>query len=259
MIHADRGEIDLMAAVEDRLWWYVGMRAITRALLDRHLGPVRPLRILDAGCGTGANARFLSEWGQVTALDLDRYALRQAHRTPAGGAAAGLAQADTGHLPFPAGAFDLITSFDVLPMLPPGADRAALAELTRALRPGGWLLVRVAAHDWLRGAHDRFWRNTHRYDRRELDALISAAGLTVAHSGYLNTWVFPLVVLKRWLEPLFPPPAQSDLALTPGWLNRALTGLLMCETAFFLRGWLPTGLSLMALARKPSDHPQDGK
>jgi SAM-dependent methyltransferase len=251
MIHVDRSEIDLMAAVEDRLWWYVGMRAITRALLDRHLGPVRDLRILDAGCGTGANARFLSDWGRVSALDLDRYALGWAQRTLAGGPAARLAQADTGRLPFPAGAFDLVTSFDVLPMLPPGADRAALAELTRVLRPGGWSLVRVAAHDWLRRAHDRFWRNTHRYSHRELGALIGAAGLTVVHSGYLNTWVFPLVVLKRRLEPFLPPPVQSDLALTPGWLNRALSDLLTSETAFFLRGWLPTGLSLMTLARKP--------
>jgi SAM-dependent methyltransferase len=249
MIHADRGEIDLMAAVEDRLWWYVGMRAITRALLDRHLGGSRTLRILDAGCGTGANACFLSDWGLVSAIDLDRYPLTWAQRALAG--APRLAQADTARLPFPAGAFDLVTSFDVLPMLPLGADRAALAELTRVLRPGGWLLARVAAHDWLRGAHDRFWRNTHRYGRRELGELISAAGLTVVHGGYLNTWVFPLVVLKRWLEPLFPAPTQSDLALTPGWLNQALTGLLTSEASFFRRGWLPTGLSLMALARKP--------
>ncbi|HEY3172044.1 MAG TPA: class I SAM-dependent methyltransferase, partial [Thermoanaerobaculia bacterium] len=48
------GEYAAMFAVEDRHWWYVGVRRE----VERSLEAVRPrgtdrLRILDAGCGTG--------------------------------------------------------------------------------------------------------------------------------------------------------------------------------------------------------------
>ena len=46
-------EYELMYQLEDRLWWYRGMRAITTAMLDRYYPRPGRLRILDAGCGTG--------------------------------------------------------------------------------------------------------------------------------------------------------------------------------------------------------------
>ena len=42
-----------MYRVEDTLWWYVGMRAVVRALVGDRLDSAG--RILDAGCGTGGN------------------------------------------------------------------------------------------------------------------------------------------------------------------------------------------------------------
>src|SRR5215471_9722444 len=50
----ERSEYSVMAAVEDRHWWYGGMRAIAAALLDEVYCGRQDLRILDAGCGAGA-------------------------------------------------------------------------------------------------------------------------------------------------------------------------------------------------------------
>ena len=50
----ERAEYERMHAVEDRMWWYRGLRKLARGLLEQALnrsaatGPV-----LDAGCGTG--------------------------------------------------------------------------------------------------------------------------------------------------------------------------------------------------------------
>ena len=47
-------EYEAMYRLEDRLWWYTGMRRITAAALGGRLtGAAGRLRILDAGCGTG--------------------------------------------------------------------------------------------------------------------------------------------------------------------------------------------------------------
>ena len=43
---------ELMAAQEDRHWWFVGRRAVVGALLDRIELPPQA-RVLEAGCGTG--------------------------------------------------------------------------------------------------------------------------------------------------------------------------------------------------------------
>ncbi len=50
----ERAEYERMHAVEDRMWWYRGLRALTAQLLARALaGSSTAGPILDAGCGTG--------------------------------------------------------------------------------------------------------------------------------------------------------------------------------------------------------------
>ena len=48
-------------------------------------------------------------------------------------------------VPFPTDAFDVVTSFDVLYALEGEALRAAVTEMFRVARPGGFLIVNVAA------------------------------------------------------------------------------------------------------------------
>ena len=67
-------EYEIMFQVEDRHWWYAGMRRITQTILDRHLG-AGPRAIRDAGCGTGANLVYLARYGASTGLDMSPVAL----------------------------------------------------------------------------------------------------------------------------------------------------------------------------------------
>src|SRR5262245_65576964 len=101
---------DLMYHVEDSHWWYRGMEAITRAVLDRSVGRGRGLRILDAGCGTGAVMGYLADYGSVTGCDYSSAAMHYSglRRRPR------LCRASVAALPFADGSFDVITSFDVL-------------------------------------------------------------------------------------------------------------------------------------------------
>jgi SAM-dependent methyltransferase len=240
-------EYETMFRVEDGLWWYVGMRAITRALVERNYPRGSGLRILDAGCGTGANVSCLSAYGTVTGIDLVRYALnfarRRGHRR--------LGAASVAALPFASGVFDLVVSFDVLTMLPAEVEPRALPEMTRLLAPGGRLILRAAAYDWLRGAHDRLWDVQHRYAPGELRRNLERAGLVVEHLSFANMWLFPLAALKRLSERFFAAQTDSDLTLSAGPLNGLLAAILASEGRWIARRSLPFGLSLMTVARKP--------
>src|SRR4051812_43029628 len=145
-------QYDLMFRQEDRHWWYLGMRRIAATLLERYFHPdnVAP-NILDAGCGSGGTTSWLGRWGRVYGIDLEPHALELAQQR----GLRRLARASVQKIPFVDQSFDLITSFDVLYHLNVEDDMDALRELFRVTRPGGQLLIRVPAHNWLRGAHDR--------------------------------------------------------------------------------------------------------
>src|SRR6266581_7392228 len=160
-------QYDLMFQQEDRHWWYLGMRRIVEALLERffRLGSGRP-EILDAGCGSGGTTVWLSRWGRVSGLDVAPKALDLARQR-------GIKRMLRGSidcLPFCTERFDLVTSFDVLYHMKVEDDDRALAEFQRVLRPGGLVVLRAPAHDWLRGAHDLAVHTRHRYHRDELAA-----------------------------------------------------------------------------------------
>jgi hypothetical protein len=55
-------EIELMASVEGEHWWYRGLRdALGQTLQGPRAGIPSRARILDAGCGSGENLRFVKE------------------------------------------------------------------------------------------------------------------------------------------------------------------------------------------------------
>lgn len=90
--------------------------------------------VLDAGCGPGMLPRLFHEQGcRVVGIDLEAGAFRPAPLHPR------VAQADVFRLPFAAGQFDLVTAVNLLFLLP--EPERALAELGRALRPGGRLAL----------------------------------------------------------------------------------------------------------------------
>src|SRR5205814_1630673 len=81
-----------------------------------------------------------------------------------------------------------------------GMRRVALAVLERVLRPGGLFLLRVPAHDWLRGEHDRLVHTRHRYSRGEVSRKLADAGFGVERLTWANTVLFLPAVAKRLLE-----------------------------------------------------------
>jgi len=142
------------AVAEDwaRLWGRFAEPCWT-ALLDV-AGVGRGARVLDVGCGPGDFLAHLTDRG-VSAAGIDPAPGMVAYaraRVPG----ADLRGGDAEHLPWPDGAFDLVTAINALQF----ADdtMAALAELTRVTAPGG----HVAIANWAEG------------DRNDLDSIEGA-------------------------------------------------------------------------------------
>lgn len=243
-------EFGHLAAAEERMWWFRGMRRILFDLLDP-LAEGRAFRsVLEAGCGTGANARALARrygWA-LTAVDLSAEGLRHASAA----ATPRLVQADITALPFAGGRFDLLLSLDVLPHFAAGEEAAPLAEFARVLEPGGWLVLRCAALRMLSSRHSEFVHERHRYTRAELVRGLRRQGFRVRRATYANSLLMPVALFKfRVWEPLTKAQPASGVTLPPAWLNAALEWPMRVEAALLRQGLsLPVGQSVIIFAQR---------
>lgn len=245
----ETAEYTVMAAVEDRHWWYGGMRAIAAALLDEVYHDRHDLAVLDAGCGTGANLRFLKRYGQTIGIDFSPEAVAYSVRGTAGRVVRGSVLA----LPFHDQSFDLVTSFEVLYHRGVPDEMPALLDAYRVLRPGGRLLIRLPAFELLRGHHDYAVHGRRRYTETEVCGLVEAAGFVIERSTYVNSLLMPLALAQRLAERLRPPSADeaSDLTLPNPIINGLFRWPLAAEAALVTHGvHLPAGVSVLCRARR---------
>ncbi len=237
-----------MFELEDRLWWYAGMRAITATLLDKHLAAHSSLRLLDAGCGTGFSLAWMTQRYQNTQafgvdVSTDAASFWQMRDLDA------VAIAPVESLPFTSNQFDLVTCFDVIYQLTGEEARQAISEMNRVLRPGGLLFIREPAYDWMRGAHDLAIGTRSRYTRARLCALLREQGFAVKRATYANTLLFGAAVIHR-LASRTSGRAESDVKPVPGFLNKMFESALKLEARLLAHVRFPFGLSVIALGEK---------
>ena len=243
----ERGEYERMHALEDRMWWYRGLRALAVQLVGQALvaSPAKGL-VLDAGCGTGGMLLALA-----TAVS-DRPAIGLEHDR----LAAGLAAAKSGR-PVVVGSVNQMpvrdsglvgyVSLDVLCHC--GVEpQEALREAHRCLQPGGIALLNLPAYRWLLSAHDRRVHNSRRFTRSEASGLLREHGFRILRSSYWNTFLFPLMLLHRLVGRA---DDESDVREFPPWLDRLFSALLALER-LLIRGGVsfPFGGSVMIVAAR---------
>jgi len=246
----------IMDEVEGSHWWFVGRRAILGTFLSEIVkrsesrlqaastGIENSLRILDVGCGTGANIEMLSAYGEAEGVDVSDDALEFCRKK---GLKVQKGLAET--LPYADETFDLTTALDVIEHL--DDDVAGLKEMFRVTRRGGYSLFFVPAFMWLWGVQDDISHHRIRYTRKEIVERIENAGYSVERATYANWTFFPPIFAGRSFMKLTGIKPESENNINVSALN-GLFGKLFSAERFWLKNFnFPFGVSIVVVARRP--------
>jgi SAM-dependent methyltransferase len=142
----------------------------------RRLIPPGVHDILEVGCGQGSVGARLAARYRYLGLEPDPQSYAVAARRVAlagrGGEVRNAAFEELG----PEERFDMVCAFEVLEHIED--DKGALKEWSGRLRPGGWILLSVPAHQHRFAAADEAAGHFRRYDQEPMRALLSAAGFS---------------------------------------------------------------------------------
>lgn len=237
----------IMDRVEDSHWWFVGRRAILESFLTRicsSLAPrPSPLKILDVGCGTGANIEMLSQYGDAEGVDVSDDALEFCRKKGLK-VQKGLAE----KLPYDDATFDLTTALDVIEHL--DDDVAGLKEMHRVTKTGGYSLFFVPAFMWLWGVQDDISNHRIRYTRAQIVKRIEKAGYTVERATYANFTFFAPILGGRVFMKLTGIKPESENNINVSALNGLFGKLFSAERHWLSRMNFPFGVSIVIVAKK---------
>jgi SAM-dependent methyltransferase len=205
-------------------------------------------RFLEIGCGTGYVLSRVAEVfpsAQLTGSEVFTAGLAVARRRVP---QAELCQMDARRIPF-ASHFDLVGAFDVLEHV--DEDEQVVAEIHRALRSGGGLVLTVPQHAWLWSRQDELACHVRRYAASDLEQKLVRAGFEPLFRTSFVALLLPLMWLSRRLRDAAGDEDASS-ELRTGKVADAILGAVMAVERALIRSGLrfPVGGSLLLVARK---------
>ena len=237
-----------LASLEGGSFWFRARNQLIVWALRRYAPTTASF--LEVGCGTGFVMLGLHGAFPAMALtgaDIHEEALRFAsQRVPN----AVLLQMDARRIPF-ASEFDAVGAFDVIEHI--DEDTEVLAEMRKAVKPGGVVLVSVPQHRWLWSAADDFAHHRRRYRRRELGSKAEAAGFKVEAMISFVSMLLPLLMASRvWHRDRLAGYDPSRELRFDRTVDRSLEAVMSSERWLIRRSVrFPAGGSVLLVARRP--------
>lgn len=231
--------------VEQTHWWHRGRRRILAGFVEeicRNFTDRRP-RILDVGCGTGANLIMLSKSGDAEGVDISPDALEFCRQRGLDNVRLGSAE----EIPYEDGSFDLVTALDVVEHL--DDDLAGLREMRRVLKPDGRILLFVPTFMFLWGVQDDVSHHRRRYRLTELRRTVEQAGFEVERTTYANITFFAPILLVRIFMRLTGLRTETENTINIPAFNGIFAGVLGAESNILRHMNFPFGVSGICVAK----------
>jgi len=237
----------IMNRVEDSHWWFVGRRAILESFLqeiiDKSKIKNQKSKILDVGCGTGANLEMLAQFGESEGVDVSDDALEFC-RSKGLKVHKGLAE----KLPFEDESFEIVTALDVVEHL--DDDVAGLKEMHRVLKKDGRTLIFVPAFMWLWGVQDDVSNHRIRYTKKQIVERLQKAGFEIERATYANLTFFAPILAGRTIMKITGLKPESENNVNISALN-GFFGKIFSAERFWLKNFnFPFGVSIVITAKK---------
>jgi len=236
------GYFDVLSEVDRRHFWFRARGAMVTWAIRRHFGA--PRSVMEIGCGVGGMLARIRETfpdAALTGSDIHTTALPYAASRLPGAA---LLQMDATRIPFDA-EFEVIAACDVIEHIE--RDDLALAEMHRAVKPGGGIVVTVPQDPKLWSTWDELSFHQRRYTRLQLLERVQAAGFNVERIASMSSLIYPLLRLSRSRASKT---ADSELKVSAP-VNFVMSRVMDVERFLLRRGMgFPFGGSLLLVARR---------
>jgi len=246
------GGFDLTDRNAENSFWVSSRNRLFKDIVQRYRSPTGKTRFLEIGCGTGDFIQQIVDQNdlEITGSEVYLKGLLYAKKNLPGVEFVqfDVTQGKIGEQ------FDMITAFDVLEHI--DDDRAAIANISAMLRPGGMLVVSVPQHMFMWGELDEIVKHKRRYSRGELLGKLAASGFETKRCSSFVFTLFPLMYLSRRLDKRRDPSHSDEAALArrvtfPPLLNWLLDRLMRVDEVLIKLGFsLPFGGTLLVVARK---------
>lgn len=236
----------LLAQAEADHFWFQARKRLIMWALNRYFPYAQSL--LEIGCGSGDVLETITaERPQVRVTGSETLIEGLMRARERLGKSVTLLQMDARRLPY-VEEFDVIGAFDVIEHIV--EDEVVLAEMHRACRHGGGIILTVPQHRWLWSGTDEVAHHVRRYQAGDLSRKVEAAGFSLVHSTSFMTLLLPILLVAR----LRPRKQARDLGVElaiPRRLNRFLASIAALDYSLIEAGLnLPCGGSRLLVARK---------
>ena len=238
-----------LAELEAGSFWFRARSALIIWAMQRYLPETRSF--LEIGCGTGfvlRGVRNAFPGAELSGSEIFTTGLGfAAERVPS----ARFYQMDARSIPF-RDEFDAIGAFDVIEHI--GEDETVIAEVAKALRPGGGFVVTVPQHPALWSRQDEHAEHVRRYTAAELRRKVEAAGFEVVRMTSFVSLLLPVMFASRRLMRAERAASEFDAidaVRLPRPVNAVLEAVMSVERALIRRGLsFSAGGSLLLVARQ---------
>jgi SAM-dependent methyltransferase len=241
-----QGAHDRLFHLESNHFWFRNRNRLITWALQKYFPHAK--NFFELGCGTGyvlsgvsQSSPHLQLFGSEIHAQALKYALK---RSPD----ATLMQMDGRKIPF-YNEFDVIGAFDVLEHIK--EDDLVLAQMRKAVRNNGGILVTVPQHEFLTSIVDEYSGHHRRYSRSLLREKVEQAGFEIIKITSFVSLLLPLMLASRSLDKrsLADYDPMSEYRL-PKLLNASLESVLSFEHIFIKAGFdFIAGGSLILVAR----------
>jgi len=260
----DPAGFDMLLRMQEKHFWYRGRRRFLLHAVRRWAGAGKagagPVRAVDLGGGCGGWVAYFHRRSPVTLAELalaDSSSRALELAAPLLPPDVSRYQVDLLRLPWES-RWDMIFLLDVLEHIP--QDRQALAEVHRALAPGGLVFITVPALQCFWTWNDVVAHHQRRYSRIDLRRLADQCGFEVLDARYFMFFLSPLLWLSRaWTGRKARALSEAEtrrlaerMHRVPIWpVNAILTAVFFAETPLGHLVRFPWRTSVLGIFRRP--------
>ncbi len=235
-----------LAVLEGKSFWFRARNQLILWALKTHFSSIQ--RYLEIGCGTGYVLQGVSEsfpGAKISGSEVYASGLIfAAERVKK----AELMVMDARDIPY-TDEFDVIAAFDVLEHIED--DDSVLAEMFRAIRPHGGVILTVPQHPWLWSRQDNYAGHIRRYHVGELRGKLHQNGFKVVFQTSFVSLLLPIMYMSRLFSRFtFSNRDQKPELRLPGLVNTLFSGTMAFERQLIKLGvHFPVGGSSIIIAK----------